>query len=418
MIMPRNATHSALLLSLLLVTVSLAARTTTVVHEVSHFGEQTFLGTDMADSENKVLVSDAEQVEYTAFAFEDDEEEYDEEDEEYEEYDDEEEYDEEEEEISEASYDNTASPAASAVDIYGSDFGEPQVIDTEHADAIHTLIKEARVYIRDTVMVDDKYVKVRDQCRNKHRDCTFWAALGECENNPSYMTLNCAPVCFSCDLLHIESRCPMPADDSGDAFRPGELDQMFERILTDPYYQQFEPKAISRPTLAPGDTNETADYVVGGPWMVIFDKAVSDEEADRLIELGAMEGYKRSEDVGEELPDGTYTSVQNSGRTSTNAWCNDVCYQDPIAKNVMERISNITGTPEVNSEYLQLLRYEKTQFYQTHSDYIEYQAERPTGVRVGVVPRSKTFGAHVLSAQFLNLVVFRSTGIDLLYLLE
>ena len=195
------------------------------------------------------------------------------------------------------------------------------------------------------------------------------------------MQLNCAPVCFSCDQLHVETRCPMPEDDSGDAFRPGDLDKMFERILTDPFYQQYEPIAVSRPTLAPGDTLETASYKVGGPWMILFEKAVTDEEADRLVELGGEEGYKRSEDVGTKQADGTYTSVQNSGRTSTNAWCTGACYEDPLARRVMDRISNITGTPEMNSEHLQLLKYEKTQFYQRHTDYIDFQLERPCGVR-------------------------------------
>lgn len=146
----------------------------------------------------------------------------------------------------------------------------------------------------------------------------------------------------------------MPKDNSGDVFqKPGDLDQMFERILKDPYYQQFEPKALSRPTLAPGDTMETADYKVGGPWFLVFEKAATEEECDRLVELGGIEGYKRSEDVGTKQSDGTYTSVQNSGRTSTNAWCNGACYEDPVAKRVMNRIANITGTPELNSEHLQ-----------------------------------------------------------------
>lgn len=87
--------------------------------------------------------------------------------------------------------------------------------------------------------------------------------------------------------------------------------------------------------------------------MILFEKAVTDEEADRLIQLGGIEGYHRSEDVGTEQADGTYTSVQNSGRTSTNAWCHGPCYSDPLARQVMERISNITGTPELNSEHLQ-----------------------------------------------------------------
>jgi prolyl 4-hydroxylase len=49
-----------------------------------------------------------------------------------------------------------------------------------------------------------------------------------------------------------------------------------------------------------------------------------------------------------------------------------------MAKEVMERIANITGIPDINQEYMQLLRYEVGQFYNQHNDYIEY----PPGVRI------------------------------------
>jgi len=35
-------------------------------------------------------------------------------------------------------------------------------------------------------------------------------------------------------------------------------------------------------------------------------------------------------------------------------------------------MGNITGVPEENAEYLQLLRYEKTQHYHVHNDYIDH----------------------------------------------
>jgi len=72
----------------------------------------------------------------------------------------------------------------------------------------------------------------------------------------------------------------------------------------------------------------------------------------------------------------------NSGRTSTNAWCVNKCEEDPMAQSVMQKIEHITSIPQVNSENLQLLRYEPGQFYQTHSDYIPYQKERQCGVRI------------------------------------
>lgn len=185
----------------------------------------------------------------------------------------------------------------------------------------------------------------------------------------------------SCDQLSVEARCPMD-NLPPDAFqRPGDLNAMFEHIVSDPNLAKYEPVILSRPRYAPGDTAENATYATG-LWMVMFENALSDEEADRMIELGGELGYERSSDVGEEQPDGTFTTNVNNGRTSTNAWCTDECYEDPIAKSLMARIEEITGIPETNSENLQLLRYGNDQFYQVHNDYIPYNLERPCGVRV------------------------------------
>jgi hypothetical protein len=46
---------------------------------------------------------------------------------------------------------------------------------------------------------------------------------------------------------------------------------------------------------------------------------------------------------------------------------------------VLERIENLTGIPDQNSEYLQILRYEETQFYQSHHDFIPHHVNRVQG---------------------------------------
>lgn len=86
--------------------------------------------------------------------------------------------DEDENLSSEASYDSVASPAVPIADLHGSDLGVPQILDSRHEDEIKTLISEARIYIRDTIRVEEEYVMVRDQCVNKNELCAFWATLG------------------------------------------------------------------------------------------------------------------------------------------------------------------------------------------------------------------------------------------------
>jgi prolyl 4-hydroxylase len=177
--------------------------------------------------------------------------------------------------------------------------------------------------------------------------------MGECDANPEYMKISCAPVCQSCDYLTIEGRCPL--DSAGpDVWFAGDLDRMFRRLSEEePYLSQYKVEILSSP--------ETHD---GGPWVLTMENVVTDEEAARLIELGAAEGYVRSTDVGATLPDGSSESVVSTGRTSMNAWCmNAQCTEDRHVKAVVERIGSMTRIPDVNSEYLQLLKYETGQLY-------------------------------------------------------
>jgi prolyl 4-hydroxylase len=164
-------------------------------------------------------------------------------------------------------------------------------------------------------------------------------------------------------------------------WQPGDLNKMFERITTESEYEKFEPTVLSRPELLPYDTTENATYQIG-PWVVVLENVVSKEEADRLIDLGAVEGYERSSDVGALQFDGTHGHLVNDGRTSTNAWCAEECSEDPVAKSVISRIEYITQIPDNNTEYLQLLRYDVGQHYQTHHDLIEFEVEEQDGVRV------------------------------------
>jgi prolyl 4-hydroxylase len=102
----------------------------------------------------------------------------------------------------------------------------------------------------------------------------------------------------------------------------------------------------------------------------------------QLIELGGVEGYERSGDVGAMRPDGTFEQLINEGRTSTNAWCNNECWEDPVGQAVAYRLSNLTDIPDVHSEHIQLLKYEVGQFYGIHHDYIPTQYTRQSGVRI------------------------------------
>jgi len=133
---------------------------------------------------------------------------------------------------------------------------------------------------------------------------------------------------------------------------------------------------------AEGIVNIPEDAIADGPWVVTLENLLSDEECDRLVQLGHNEGYERSMDVGAKRFDGTFDAHENPRRTSTNAWCSGDCFDDPMVQEITNRLEQLTGIPSNHSEYWQLLRYEETQEYNEHHDYITYQVDRSEGVRI------------------------------------
>jgi hypothetical protein len=85
----------------------------------------------------------------------------------------------------------------------------PQRLLPGHETAIRDWFEQTVNYLEEVVMVEDRFRSVRDICQNLQTDCVYWATIGECDNNYDYMIEQCAPVCFECEQLHLEARCPI-----------------------------------------------------------------------------------------------------------------------------------------------------------------------------------------------------------------
>lgn len=236
----------------------------------------------------------------------------------------------------------------------GAEYGEAQLAEGQRAEETRALIAKTDEYMKSRVFVEDEFRSVRSDCKNRDPLCSFWAVEGECEANPSYMIIQCAPACQSCEKVNIENRCPLDRKDGeDDIFKPGDLNKMFERVSNAEYAEiaRYSPSVLSQPP--------------DGAWVVVFDSFLTPEECKVLLEMGDREGYERSTDVGKRQFDGSYDKHESDSRTSQNAWCRDDCYENPVARGVMDKIANLTGIPEQNSEHLQLLKYDVGQYYKT-----------------------------------------------------
>jgi ShK domain-like len=264
-------------------------------------------------------------------------------------------YHEESEDEDEADFDQPDRPD-SAGTIKRSQWGVPQyLVETVPTEKFRSLLDATTEYMVESVMGQyDTHEDVISKCENRNPYCTYWAAQGECEAKSEYMHLYCAPTCGTCDIFDYSRRCPIP--EGSEALKePGDLNRIFERIVTDPFWvDTYGPlEILSSPELN------------NGPWIVTLDNFLNAEECIAFIEAAVIEGYERSEDEAEEENlDGSLDSVESDGRTSSNSWCAADCSANPILKPVHERLEKLTGMPFNNSEDLQLLKYEVGQFYE------------------------------------------------------
>ena len=99
--------------------------------------------------------------------------------------------------------------------------------------------------------------------------------------------------CPTCDLIDSDTRCPYNATEPT-IFNPGDLDKLFTRLTTEDYnyVQNYQAAIHSMP-----NPNPRLDNIPNGPWLVMLEPFIRDDECNRLIQLGAAEGYKISKRI-------------------------------------------------------------------------------------------------------------------------
>ena len=251
-------------------------------------------------------------------------------------------------------------------------------------------------YMSQIIHTDPFFEPVRDKCLLKYEWCAEMAslglcppdnmgigdynAIGQCPDGPAtFMENNCAPACRMCHLLSYETRCPVDQEETKkeNVFqKPGDINRMFERILNNEALERdFGPViARSRPG---GDPNNSS--IINGPYIITIDNFLTEDECAVLRYHGSNtgEGFSRSN-----TGDGKYRSSSRDIRTSSTNWCRDGCHEDPIVQYVHRRIELLTGIPQENFEYLQILQYNEGEYYRVHHDYNAKELERPQGVRL------------------------------------
>ncbi|KAL7516978.1 hypothetical protein ACHAWX_001946 [Stephanocyclus meneghinianus] len=232
------------------------------------------------------------------------------------------------------------------------------------------------------------------ECVHREDLCAFWSAIGECDNNPEFMSKNCGPSCQNCGVA-VAPVCPAPG--VVPAVLPGGLNDLFRRIVAkapgnhaDSGIGQVERmtnytvRVHSRPRSDGRGIGDVQLDMQQDPWIVTLDNFLTEDECAALINLGHKVGYSPSRDAVEVLPDGSYSSIETQGHSLSTAWCDypNNCRATEIPQRIHERIAKLTGIMVGNSEDLQIVKCEHGQFYNLRHDYVDGQQNRRCGPRI------------------------------------
>ena len=269
------------------------------------------------------------------------------------------------------------------------DFGVEQLIDPpdgdlEIRDKILDVINRTGHYMADEIFYRDDYLAVRRDCRNLDPRCSEYAAMDECHGDVDALIMfqNCAPACRACEAVEHYRRCARRPEQV-DVFMPGDMNGMFERIVRD--HERYRPTILSRPESAEEEKDDDADDYDENPlpWIITLENFVTAEECDWLIAKGHEIGFEQTAEISEELEEeGTYGDKVGGGRTSTDAWCQEGCEDQPMGSLILNRMTEMVGIPMENTENLEILKYEEGGHYEEHHDLIPTHVGERCGGRM------------------------------------
>ena len=204
-----------------------------------------------------------------------------------------------------------------------------------------------------------------NECEDVDAGCARWASEGECAKNPGFMKIECAHSCNTCSFRDYKKRCrrdPAHTPAMRELHPQLGLDAWMEHAAAQ---EQYAPRVLSR-----------------DPWLIVFDEFLDGNDIAALRAAFDTRKLERSSNVGRMNALGRYEKSIDSSRTSENSWCDGDCARLPGVSSISQRIGNLTGCSELNSEFLQMLRYEHGQYYKVHHDFIPSHLDFPFGPRM------------------------------------
>ena len=249
---------------------------------------------------------------------------------------------------------------------------------------------------------------VLDTCWNREPLCSFWAFLGECQQNEPYMTTYCAPACQSCEKtvppksgIEEEVKCPLH-DEGNQVLRPGHLNKWLERIVS----STSSIKVLSRPSEAPATEVSIIEDKSLPPWVLQLKAFMTKEECIAMIRLGKSLGFEsRTATTATSLSEIHKQQTRQRKSKSEDTYETAVCSIESgcRAQDIPDQLHNrLAGILQINVNYtasFRIHRYHSSQSleeYKVNHDFVDTTIT--DGKNNGDSPRILSFLVYLSNA--------------------
>ncbi|KAL7533452.1 hypothetical protein ACHAXR_005241 [Thalassiosira sp. AJA248-18] len=230
----------------------------------------------------------------------------------------------------------------------------------EDSEMVISTIRQMDHYARHTMTDPSTDAKTRERCQNQFQMCAEWASRGMCldsgqphnlyddddafnverrgQDDIIFMMNMCPLACRMCDELESFHKCAGRRHPwAQPSFQSGQLHSFFEgkRVSANKWTEEYEPLFASYP-------NPEKEGSQDDPYVVIFKKFLSEEEADHMQSLISTIGWSDNPSRN------TYAGI---------ARChdNDLCKNDDIYLQIMRRISSLTNSTMSHLEPMEMV---------------------------------------------------------------
>ena len=238
----------------------------------------------------------------------------------------------------------------------------PQFLHND--ESLGEYVTQVDEYVYETIYRGDHPDNVKLNCKNSDPQCSFWAHGGECELNPEIMAERCPAACMDCESgLSYATRCPSFDTKEPGIWQPGDLNAMFMHLVNSLDDAAYSPVVVSRPMAYPNPKFNEKD----GPWIVLLDEFLSEEETEALLKL---------------VEEADYEDVTDESQSFDVHYCEGECSESKIVTEVENRLEYLTGIPAKHNEVFTFFKHGEDSFHAMHSDYDPAELSFAQGPRI------------------------------------